>query len=109
MPTNKAWFQNRLKDHYLLKSRVDDFRSRAAYKLEELDQKYKLIKQGAKILDLGAAPGSWSQYALRKTNGKAKIIAIDLLDIENNLTTKEKGCFYLEDILLLFYSLDRFL
>ncbi len=82
MPTNKAWFQNRLKDHYLLKSRADDYRSRAAYKLEELDQKYKLIKPGAKILDLGAAPGSWSQYALRKTNGKARIIAIDLLDIE---------------------------
>lgn len=80
--SNKAWFQNRLNDHYLLKSRADSYRSRAAYKLEELDQKYKLIKPGAKILDLGAAPGSWSQYALRKTNGKAKIIAIDLLDIE---------------------------
>ena len=80
--SNKAWFQNRLNDHYLLKSRADAYRSRAAYKLEELDQKYKLIKPGAKILDLGAAPGSWSQYALRKTGGKAKIIAIDLLDIE---------------------------
>ncbi len=78
----KAWFKNRLNDHYLQKSRADNFRSRAAYKLEEIDQKYKMIKTGAKILDLGAAPGSWSQYAMRKTAGKARIIAIDLLPIE---------------------------
>lgn len=78
----KAWFKNRLNDHYLLKARADDFRSRAAYKLEEIDQKYQLIKKGFKILDLGAAPGSWSQYAMRKTDGKAAIIAIDLLEIE---------------------------
>ncbi|HNX76995.1 MAG TPA: RlmE family RNA methyltransferase [Candidatus Rifleibacterium sp.] len=77
----KAWFKDRLNDHYLQKSRLDDYRSRAAYKLEEIDQKYKLIKPGQKILDLGAAPGSWTQYALRKVNGKAKIIAIDLLEI----------------------------
>ena len=77
----KAWFKDRLNDHYLQKSRIDDFRSRAAYKLEEIDQKYKLIKPGQKILDLGAAPGSWTQYALRKVNGKAKVIAIDLLEI----------------------------
>jgi 23S rRNA (uridine2552-2'-O)-methyltransferase len=77
----KAWFKNRLNDHYLLKSRADAYRSRAAYKLEEIDQKYRLIKPGQKILDLGAAPGSWSQYALRKAKGKARIIAIDLLEI----------------------------
>ncbi|MEW6711367.1 MAG: RlmE family RNA methyltransferase [Candidatus Riflebacteria bacterium] len=78
----KAWFKNRLNDHYLLKARADDFRSRAAYKLEEIDLKYKLIRSGYKILDLGAAPGSWSQYAMRKASGKAKIIAIDLLEIQ---------------------------
>lgn len=77
----KAWFKNRLNDHYLHKARAEAFRSRAAYKLEEIDQKYKLLRPGAKILDLGAAPGSWSQYALRQTGGKAKIIAIDLLEI----------------------------
>lgn len=77
----KAWFKNRLNDRYLLKSRADNYRSRAAYKLEEIDEKYKLIKPGQKILDLGSAPGSWTQYVLRKTNGKAKIIAIDLLEI----------------------------
>jgi 23S rRNA (uridine2552-2'-O)-methyltransferase len=78
----KAWFKNRLNDHFLLKSRADDFRSRAAYKLEEIDQKYNLLKPGCKVLDLGAAPGSWSQYVMRTVKGNAKIIAIDLLEIE---------------------------
>jgi 23S rRNA (uridine2552-2'-O)-methyltransferase len=77
----KAWFKNRLNDPFLKKSRDEDYRSRAAYKLEEIDEKYKLIKPGSKILDLGAAPGSWSQYAMRKAGGKAKIIAIDLLEV----------------------------
>lgn len=78
----KAWFKNRLNDHFLQKARAESFRSRAAYKLEEIDGKYKLIKPGQKILDLGAAPGSWSQYAMRKVAGKAKIIAIDLLEVD---------------------------
>lgn len=78
----KAWFQNRLNDHYLKKSRKDNFRSRAVYKLQEIDEKYKLLKKGMKILDLGAAPGSWSQYIVSKLNGKARVIAIDLLPIE---------------------------
>ena len=78
----KAWFKNRLNDHFLLKSRADDYRSRAAYKLEEINQKYNLLKPGCKVLDLGAAPGSWSQYVMRTVKGNAKIIAIDLLEIE---------------------------
>ena len=78
----KAWFKNRLNDHYLNKARSEDYRSRAAYKLEEIDQKYRLIKPGMKVLDLGAAPGSWSQYVLRKCKGRGKVIAIDLLEIE---------------------------
>jgi 23S rRNA (uridine2552-2'-O)-methyltransferase len=78
----KAWFKKRLNDHYLKKSRGENYRSRAAYKLEEIDKKYRLIKPGQKILDLGAAPGSWSQYAQRKAKGKARIIAIDLLEID---------------------------
>jgi 23S rRNA (uridine2552-2'-O)-methyltransferase len=78
----KAWFKNRLNDPYLLKARAENYRSRAAYKLEEIDQKYKLLKPGQSILDLGAAPGSWSQYVMRALKGKAKIIAIDLLEIE---------------------------
>jgi 23S rRNA (uridine2552-2'-O)-methyltransferase len=75
----KAWFKNRLNDHFLKKSRQEAFRSRAAYKLEEIDQKYKILKPGQSILDLGAAPGSWSQYAVRALKGRGKVIAIDLL------------------------------
>ena len=78
----KAWFKNRLNDHYLKKSRQDNYRSRAAYKLEEIDKKYSLLKPGQKILDLGAAPGSWSQYALQKLKKRGKVIAIDLLPID---------------------------
>lgn len=79
---SKAWYKNRLNDHYLNKARGEGFRSRAAYKLEEIDQKYRLLKPGMKVLDLGAAPGSWSQYVLRKCKGRGKVIAIDLLEIE---------------------------
>ncbi len=78
----KAWFKNRLNDHFLKKSRQEAFRSRAAYKLEEIDQKYKILKPGHSILDLGAAPGSWSQYAVRALKGRGKVIAIDLLPID---------------------------
>ncbi len=78
----KAWYKNRLNDHYLLKARADNYRSRAAYKLEEIDKKYRLLRPGQKILDLGAAPGSWSQYAMRTLKGRGSIIAIDLLEIE---------------------------
>ena len=80
--SNKAWYKNRLNDHYLKKSRQDNYRSRAVYKLEEIDNKYKILKKGMSVLDLGAAPGSWSQYVVNKLSGHAKIIAIDLLPIE---------------------------
>ena len=77
----KAWFQNRLNDHYLKKSRKENYRSRAVYKLEEIDKKYKLFKPGMAVLDLGAAPGSWSQYVVNSLKNKGNIIAIDLLPI----------------------------
>lgn len=80
--SNKAWFKKRLEDPYLKKAQQEGYRSRAAYKLEEIDKKYKLIKPGQKILDAGAAPGSWCEYAINKTKQKATIIAIDLLEIE---------------------------
>lgn len=78
----KDWFKKRLQDPYLLKSRQEGYRSRAAYKLQEIDQKYKLFKAGQKILDLGAAPGSWSEYVTKKLSNKVTLIAVDLLKIE---------------------------
>ncbi len=80
--TVKAWFKDRLNDPWLRKARQEQFRSRAAYKLEEINRKYKLLKPGMKILDLGAAPGSWSQMALHCMNGKGLVVAIDLLPVE---------------------------
>ncbi|HOT27748.1 MAG TPA: RlmE family RNA methyltransferase [Candidatus Ozemobacteraceae bacterium] len=78
----KAWFKDRLNDPWLRKARQEQFRSRAAYKLEEIHRKYKLLKPGMKILDLGAAPGSWTQMALHCLNGKGLVVAIDLLPID---------------------------
>lgn len=78
----KAWFKDRLNDPWLRKARQEQFRSRAAYKLDEIHRKYKILKPGMKVLDLGAAPGSWTQIALSSMNGKGLVVAIDLLPIE---------------------------
>ena len=60
---SKNWINKQRRDIYVRQSKVDGYRSRAAYKLIEIDQKFKIIKNGISLIDLGAAPGSWSQYA----------------------------------------------
>ncbi len=73
----KAWRKEQNQDRYFQQAKKDGYRARSAYKLLELDDKFKLIRPGARILDLGAAPGSWSQVAAKM--GKAsKIVAVDL-------------------------------
>lgn len=69
-------------DPYVKKSQKDGYRSRAVYKLEELDQKYKLLGQGVTVVDLGAAPGGWSQYVAYKMGSQGKIFALDLLEMD---------------------------
>ena len=69
-------------DPYVKKSQKDGYRSRAVYKLEELDKKYGLMKPGCTIVDLGAAPGGWSQYAAYKVGSKGKIFALDILPMD---------------------------
>jgi 23S rRNA (uridine2552-2'-O)-methyltransferase len=69
---------NKWKDHYTEKAREENWLARSVYKLEEIDKKYKLIKQGSRILDLGCYPGSWSQYCLKKAGQGGKVIGIDL-------------------------------
>lgn len=69
-------------DHYQEQARKLGLRARSYFKLEELDQKFRIVKRGQRILDLGAAPGSWSQYVLRKTAGEVLLVAIDLQEIE---------------------------
>jgi 23S rRNA (uridine2552-2'-O)-methyltransferase len=80
---SRAWLDRQNKDPYVQKARKSGYRARAAYKLEEIDQKYRLIKPGQTVIDLGAAPGSWSQYAVKKLNGKGQLIMLDLLPFDD--------------------------
>ena len=77
---SKNWVNRQKRDLYVRQSKVDGYRARSAYKLIEIDKKFKIFKKGIFILDIGAAPGSWSQYA-SKTINNGKIISIDLKDI----------------------------
>jgi len=71
-----------LDDHYVQRAWKDGYRSRASYKLLEIQEKDKLIKPGMRVLDLGATPGSWSQVATQRLKGQGRIIALDLLEME---------------------------
>jgi len=79
---SKAWLDRQNKDQYVQKARKSGYRARAAYKLEEIDQKYRLIKPGQTIIDLGAAPGSWSQYVVKKVGDRSQLIMLDLLPFD---------------------------
>jgi len=76
------WARRHMNDAFVKKSISQGYRSRAVYKLEEIDQQDKLLRAGMIVIDLGAAPGSWSQYIKKKWRDKITVIAIDLLDIE---------------------------
>lgn len=69
------------RDHYYHKAKEENFAARSIYKLEEIDQKYKIIKAGMKVLDLGAAPGSWSQYLSQKVGEKGRVLGVDLIQV----------------------------
>ncbi|HVX99634.1 MAG TPA: RlmE family RNA methyltransferase [Pseudorhodoplanes sp.] len=80
--SSKLWLERQLNDPYVARARREGFRSRAAYKLMEIDDKYRLLRPGARVVDLGAAPGGWSQVAAKRVGaeeGKGKVVAIDLL------------------------------
>ena len=77
---SKNWINKQKRDIYVRQSKVDGYRARSAYKLIEIDKKFKIFKNGMFILDIGAAPGSWSQYA-SKAIKNSKIISIDLKDM----------------------------
>ena len=77
---SKNWINRQKRDIYVRQSKVDGYRARSAYKLIEIDKKFKIFKNGMFILDIGAAPGSWSQYA-SKAIKNSKIISIDLKDM----------------------------
>jgi 23S rRNA (uridine2552-2'-O)-methyltransferase len=77
--SSRAWLQRQLNDPYVAAARSSGYRSRAAFKLVELDQKFRFLKKGARVLDLGAAPGGWSQVAAAKG---ATVVAADVLEME---------------------------
>ena len=77
---SKNWINRQKRDIYVRQSKVDGYRARSAYKLIEIDKKFKIFKNGMFILDIGASPGSWSQY-VSKTIKNSKIISIDLKDL----------------------------
>jgi len=78
---SKNWINKQRRDIFVRRSKVEGYRSRAVYKLQEIDQKFKIFKNGISVIDLGAAPGSWSQYALKNIKN-GKIVSIDLKDFE---------------------------
>ena len=78
---SKTWINKQRRDIYVRKSKLEGYRSRAVYKLKEIDDKFNIIRNGIKVVDLGSAPGSWSQYLSEKSKN-SKILSIDLKDIE---------------------------
>ena len=78
---SKNWINKQRRDIYVRKSKIEGYRSRAIYKLKEIDEKFKILKEVYTVIDLGAAPGSWSQY-LSKNIQNGKILAIDLLEFQ---------------------------
>ena len=77
--SNKHWLARQQKDPYVKQAQQSHYRSRAVYKLIEIDEKDRLFRQGQTIIDLGAAPGSWSQYVSEKIGHQGRLIAIDIL------------------------------
>ena len=80
--SSRTWLERQLKDPYVARAKRDGFRSRAAYKLAEIDDKYHLLKPGARVVDLGAAPGGWSEIAARRVGASGRVIALDILDMK---------------------------
>jgi 23S rRNA (uridine2552-2'-O)-methyltransferase len=82
--SSKLWLERQLNDPYVAKAKREGYRSRAAFKLIEIDDKYRLLKPGMTVVDLGAAPGGWSQIAAQRVgaaDGKGRVIAIDVLEM----------------------------
>jgi 23S rRNA (uridine2552-2'-O)-methyltransferase len=87
---NKNWLQNHVNDPYVIQAQKEGYRARAAYKLSEIDEQFKLIRPGQLVVDLGSTPGAWSQYIRRKfaAGGAAagalngRIVALDILEME---------------------------
>src|SRR5580704_7640060 len=83
--SSRTWLERQLSDPYVARAKREGLRSRAAFKLTEIDDKHRLLKPGAKVVDLGAAPGGWSQVAAKRVRagaGGGRVVAIDLLAMD---------------------------
>ncbi|HEX8375303.1 MAG TPA: RlmE family RNA methyltransferase [Methylobacterium sp.] len=80
--SQKRWLERQLNDPYVARAKREGYRSRAAFKLLEIDERFKLLRPGQRVVDLGAAPGGWSQVAAKVVGETGRIVGIDLLEIE---------------------------
>jgi 23S rRNA (uridine2552-2'-O)-methyltransferase len=80
--SSNLWLERQLNDPYVARAKREGFRSRAAFKLMEIDDKARLLKKGARVIDLGAAPGGWSQVAAKRVGAQGRVVAIDLLPMD---------------------------
>ena len=78
--SQKRWLERQLNDPYVARAKREGMRSRAAYKLIEIDDKFRFLKPGGRVLDLGAAPGGWSQVAVQR--GASAVVGVDLLQVD---------------------------
>jgi 23S rRNA (uridine2552-2'-O)-methyltransferase len=81
-PSSRAWLERQISDPYVARAKREGYRSRAAYKLAEIDDKFHLLKNGARVVDLGAAPGGWSEVAVRRVGAGGRVLALDILDMK---------------------------
>ncbi len=94
---SKNWINKQRRDIYVRQSKIEGYRSRAVYKLKEINDKFKILRNGQLIVDLGGAPGSWSQY-LSSTLKNAKLLTIDLIEIEEIKNVKLMKGDFTDDI-----------
>jgi 23S rRNA (uridine2552-2'-O)-methyltransferase len=80
--SSTRWLERQLNDPYVQQAKAKGYRSRAAFKLKEIDARFHLLKRGARVLDLGAAPGGWSQIAAERVGEAGRVVAADLLEME---------------------------
>ena len=80
--SSRAWLTRQISDPYVARAKREGLRSRAAFKLAEIDERHKLLKPGARVVDLGAAPGGWSEIAARRVGTKGRVVALDILEMK---------------------------
>jgi 23S rRNA (uridine2552-2'-O)-methyltransferase len=81
-PSSRAWLERQISDPYVARAKREGYRSRAAYKLIEIDDKFHLLKSGARVVDLGAAPGGWSEIAVRRVGAGGRVVGLDILEMK---------------------------